>query len=479
MKTKLKPLALVTAGAVAGVLISLGVTAVAQRDARSTLPLEDLRQFSDVFGAIKAFYVEPVEDKKLIQEAISGMVTGLDPHSAFLDAEAFKELQVGTQGEFGGLGIEVGTEDGFVKVVSPIEDTPAFRAGVKSGDLIIKIDEKPTKGMQLNEAVKLMRGKPKSVVTLTLSRKGETRPIVVQLVRDVIRVQSVRSKVIEPGYGYVRLTQFQEMTVDNMVRHLGNLDKNGVPKGLVLDLRNDPGGLLHGAVGVSAAFLPARTLVVSTDGRTEDAKRKYIASPEDYMRGNREDLLAKLPAWVKTVPMVVLVNAGSASASEIVAGALQDHKRAVVMGTQTFGKGSVQSILPLTNNTAIKLTTARYYTPAGRSIQAKGITPDFFVEETVDGDISQFRIREADLTRRLSNDKDKEDKPSVPKPTTDASNDKNRDRKPVEFGSAEDYQLQQAMNHLKGQPVQVAKKESVAAVTPEAKDATKATATTK
>ncbi|MCA3177235.1 MAG: S41 family peptidase [Burkholderiales bacterium] len=468
MNTKFKPLALVTAGAVAGVLISLGITAVAQRDARASLPLEELRQLSDVFGAIKAFYVEPVEDKKLINEAISGMVTGLDPHSAFLDADAFKELQVGTQGEFGGLGIEVGTEDGFVKVVSPIEDTPAFRAGVKAGDLIIKIDEKPTKGMPLNDAVKLMRGKPKTTVVLTLSRKGEPRPIVVSLTRDVIRVQSVRSKMIEPGFGYVRLTQFQEMTVDNLVRHLGNLDKQGPLKGLVLDLRNDPGGLLHGAVGVSAAFLPQRTLVVSTDGRTEDAKRKYIASPEDYMRGSREDLLARLPAWTKSVPMVVLVNAGSASASEIVAGALQDHKRAVIIGTQTFGKGSVQSILPLTNNTAIKLTTARYFTPAGRSIQAKGITPDFLVEETPDGDISQFRVREADLNRHLSNDRDKEDKPAVPRPDAAAA-DKLRDRKPIEFGSAEDFQLQQALNHLKGLPVQVARKEAVADAKPASK----------
>jgi carboxyl-terminal processing protease len=468
MNTKFKPLALVTAGAVAGVLISLGITAVAQRDARASLPLEELRQLSDVFGAIKAFYVEPVEDKKLINEAISGMVTGLDPHSAFLDADAFKELQVGTQGEFGGLGIEVGTEDGFVKVVSPIEDTPAFRAGVKAGDLIIKIDEKPTKGMPLNDAVKLMRGKPKTTVVLTLSRKGEPRPIVVSLTRDVIRVQSVRSKMIEPGFGYVRLTQFQEMTVDNLVRHLGNLDKQGPLKGLVLDLRNDPGGLLHGAVGVSAAFLPQRTLVVSTDGRTEDAKRKYIASPEDYMRGSREDLLARLPAWTKSVPMVVLVNAGSASASEIVAGALQDHKRAVIIGTQTFGKGSVQSILPLTNNTAIKLTTARYFTPAGRSIQAKGITPDFLVEETPDGDISQFRVREADLNRHLSNDRDKEDKPAVPRPDAAAA-DKLRDRKPIEFGSAEDFQLQQALNHLKGLPVQIARKEAVADAKPASK----------
>jgi len=476
MKNSMKPIALVVAGAVAGVLVSLGVTAVAQRDARTALPLDELRQFSDVFGAIKAFYVEPVEDKKLIQEAISGMVTGLDPHSAFLDAEAFKELQVGTQGEFGGLGIEVGTEDGFVKVISPIEDTPAFRAGVKAGDLIVKIDEKPTKGMALNDAVKLMRGKPKSSVTLTLSRKGESRPIVVQLVRDVIRVQSVRSKIVEPGYAFVRLTQFQEMTTENMARHLGNFDKQGPIKGLILDLRNDPGGLLHGAVGVSAAFLPAKTLVVSTDGRTEDAKRKYIASPEDYLRGGREDLIAKLPAWVRTVPMVVLVNAGSASASEIVAGALQDHKRATIMGTQTFGKGSVQSILPLTNSTAIKLTTARYYTPAGRSIQAKGITPDLLVEETAEGDItSQFRVREADLTRHLSNKKESEDKPSVPKPTPDASAiDKLKDRKPIEFGSADDFQLQQALNHLKGQPVQIAKKADAAdQAAPAAKPAAK------
>jgi len=459
MKSKLKPLALVIAGLVAGVLVSLGVTAVAQRDARPTLPLDELRQFSDVFGAIKAFYVEPVEDKKLINEAISGMVTGLDPHSAFLDAEAFKELQVGTQGEFGGLGIEVGIEDGFIKVVSPIEDTPAFRAGVKAGDLIIKIDEKPTKGLPLNDAVKLMRGKPKTSITLTLSRKGETSPIVVTLVRDVIRVQSVRSRVVEPGFGYVRLTQFQEMTVDSLARHLGNLDKQGPLKGLVLDLRNDPGGLLHGAVGVSAAFLPARTLVVSTDGRTEDAKRKYIAAPEDYLRGGREDVIAKLPAWTRNIPMVVLVNGGSASASEIVAGALQDHKRAAIIGTQTFGKGSVQSILPLANNTAIKLTTARYYTPQGRSIQAKGITPDFVVEETPEGDLSAFRVREADLNRHLSDGKGTEEARPSQRPAADAqANERLRDRKPIEFGSPEDYQLQQALNHLKGQPVQVARK---------------------
>ena len=456
MNTKLKQFGLIGVGAVAGVLVSLGLTAVAQRDARSPLPLEELKAFSDVFGAIKANYVEPVEDRKLITEAISGMLSGLDPHSSYLDADAFRELQVGTQGEFGGLGIEVGTEDGFVKVVSPIEDTPAARAGIRAGDLIIRIDEKPTKGLALNDAVKLMRGKPRTNVTLTISRKGETRPLVFTLTRDVIRVQSVRSRQLEPGFGYVRVTQFQEHTVENLVKHVEGLYRNGPLRGLVLDLRNDPGGLLHAGIGVSAAFLPAGILVTSTDGRTADAKRKYVAAPEDYLRGAREDFLQRLPAGVKTVPMVVLVNAGSASASEIVAGALQDHKRAVVIGTQTFGKGSVQSILPLTNSTAIKLTTARYYTPLGRSIQAKGITPDFVVEETPDGDINTFRVREVDLGRHLSNDRDKEDKPSIPR--SEQAQERLRERKPIEFGAPDDYQLQQAMNHLKGLPVQVAKK---------------------
>ena len=455
MKGKLKPLGLLSAGAIAGVLISLGLSAVAQREPRATLPLDELRQFSDVFGAIKANYVEPVEDRKLITGAIDGMLSGLDPHSSYLDAEAFKELQVGTQGEFGGLGIEVGMEDGFVKVVAPIEDTPAARAGVKAGDLIIRIDDKPTKGMALNDAVKMMRGKPKTPITLTISRKGDPQPIVLQIVRDVIKVQSVRSKVLEPGIGYVRITQFQEQTVENLVRHLEGLAKQNALNSLVLDLRNDPGGLLHGAVGVSAAFLPPKVTVVTTDGRTEDARRKYVASPEDYLRSTRDDSLRRLPAAVKTVPMVVLVNAGSASASEIVAGALQDHKRAVLLGTQTFGKGSVQSILPLSNTTAIKLTTARYYTPNGRSIQAKGITPDYLVEETAEGELNTFRLREVDLNRHLSNDKSQEGRPTTPTPT-DASQPP-RDRKPIEFGSADDYQLKQAMNFLKGRPVVIAK----------------------
>ena len=468
MNGRLKQLGLLAAGALAGVLISVGVTAVAQRDNRAApahpLPLDELRQFSDVFGAIKANYVESVEDKKLITEAISGMLAGLDPHSAYLDAEAFKELQVGTQGEFGGLGIEVGMEDGFVKVVSPIEDTPAARAGIKSGDLIIKVDEKPVKGLTLGDAVKLMRGKPQTQVVLTITRKGEARPLVFTLVRDVIRVQSVKSKIIEPGFGYVRITQFQEHTVENLVKHFENLAKEGPMKGFVLDLRNDPGGLLNGAVGVSAAFLPPKTLVTSTDGRIEDSKRKFLAVPEDYLRGGREDFLRKLPAIAKTVPMVVLVNGGSASASEIVAGALQDHKRAVVLGTQTFGKGSVQSVLPLTNNTAIKLTTARYYTPSGRSIQAKGITPDLVVEESADGEpANALRLREADLNRHLTPKGEEAPGPATARPApTERNGEPVKERKPVEFGSADDYQLQQAMNHLKGRPVAVVRKEAAA-----------------
>ncbi|CAM5345259.1 S41 family peptidase [Thauera mechernichensis] len=354
MGSKLKQFGLVMTGVVAGVMISLNFSANADRSAPMPLPVDELRAYADVFNAIKQGYVEPVEDKKLITDSISGMLSGLDPHSAYLDAEAFKDLQVGTQGEFGGLGIEVGMEDGFVKVISPIEDTPAFRAGVQAGDLIVKLDETPVKGMSLNDAVKRMRGKPRTDITLTIMRKGESRPIVLTLTREVIKVQSVRSKVIEPGFGYLRIAQFQENTAASVVEHFNKLAADAPLKGLVLDLRNDPGGLLHGAVGVSAAFLPANTLVVSTDGRTDDARREYRATPADYLRGTRDDFLRRLPPAAKDVPMVVLVNAGSASASEIVAGALQDHKRATVMGTQTFGKGSVQTILPLNNNTAIK-----------------------------------------------------------------------------------------------------------------------------
>jgi carboxyl-terminal processing protease len=457
MTTKLKQASLVLVGVLAGILLSLNFSAVAQREAaRFPLPVDELRAFAEVFGAIKSNYVEPVEDKKLITEAISGMLTGLDPHSAYLDQDAFKELQVGTQGEFGGLGIEVGMEEGFVKVVSPIEDTPAFRAGLKPGDFIIKIDDASVKGMTLGDAVKRMRGKPRTTIRLTILRKGEPKPFEVTLTRDVIRVQSVKSKVIEPGFGWIRVSQFQEHTGENLVKHIEGLYKSGPLKGLILDLRNDPGGLLNGAVGISAAFLPPRAAIVSTDGRTEDAKRKFIAAPEDYLRGNRDDYLKNLPQAIKTVPMVVLVNGGSASASEIVAGALQDHKRATLIGTPTFGKGSVQTILPLGNNTAIKLTTARYYTPSGRSIQAKGITPDIIIEDPTSPTVG--RLREADLEKHLMNEQD----PGTPSEKAQKTNVKpaiEADEKPpapLEFASDKDFQFQQALKFLKGLPLATA-----------------------
>jgi len=456
MSRRFKEYGLVGIGLVTGVLISLHLSAVAEKEAPLPLPVEELRAFADVFGRIKSDYVEPVSDKKLITEAINGMLSGLDPHSAYLDAEGFKELQVGTQGEFGGLGIEVGMEDGLVKVISPIEDTPAFNAGIKSGDLIIKLDDTLVKGLTLNDAVKRMRGKPGSDILLTIVRKSEAKPLQIKVTRAVIKVQSVKSKLVDPGYGFVRITQFQEHTGENLATALQNLHKqnNGPLQGLVLDLRNDPGGLLTGAVGVSAAFLPKDALVVYTEGRTEDAKMRLLANPDFYLRGNgKDDYLRNLPGEYKNVPMVVLVNGGSASASEIVAGALQDHKRAVIMGTQSFGKGSVQTILPLGNNTAIKLTTARYYTPSGRSIQAKGIAPDIVVEDPATAGMdSAFRLREADLDKHLSNDKQPEEKSEAVKPSSKVAPKENDGKKAevVEFGAKNDYQLNRALDLLKG-----------------------------
>lgn len=405
MRKKFHQFGLIAIGALLGVLVSLNLTAVAQRDLAAPLPIEELRAFTEVFGRVKSDYVEPVEDKKLITEAINGMLTGLDPHSAYLDQEAFRELQVGTQGEFGGLGIEVGMEDGFVKVVAPIDDSPAARAGLKAGDLIIKLDDTSVKGMTLSDAVKRMRGKPDTQITLTIVRKGETKAIVVTITRAIIKIQSVKSTLLEPGYAYFRVTQFQEHTGEILARSITRLfEENPVPmKGIVLDLRNDPGGLLNGAVAVSAAFLPKGSLVVYTDGRTEDSRMRLSATPEHYLRGRlKQDYIGGLPGDVKTVPMVVLVNGGSASASEIVAGALQDHKRAVIMGQRTFGKGSVQTILPLGNNTAIKLTTARYYTPNGRSIQAKGIEPDIPLDDGLSERANALKLREAELTKHLT-----------------------------------------------------------------------------
>jgi len=460
MRSRIEKIGLVGVGLLAGLLISLHFAAVADKNAETPLPFEEMRAFTEVFGRIKSDYVEPVSDKKLMTEAINGMLSGLDPHSAYLDADGFKELQAGTQGEFGGLGIEVGMEDGLVKVISPIEDTPAFTAGVKAGDLIIKLDDTLVKGLTLNDAVKRMRGKPGSSILLTIVRKNETKPLQIKVTRAVIKVQSVKSKLAEPGYAFVRITQFQEHTGENLATALEHLQKeNNAPlQGLVLDLRNDPGGLLTGAVAVSAAFLPKDALVVYTEGRTEDAKMHLTASPDNYLRGGgRIDYLKDLPESFKKVPMVVLVNGGSASASEIVAGALQDHKRAVILGTQTFGKGSVQTILPLGNNTAIKLTTARYYTPSGRSIQAKGIVPDIVVEDPATASFDNaFRLREADLDKHLSNDQG-EDKSEAPaKPAKSQSKNKENDGAKVEvaeFGAKNDYQLNQALNLLKGMSI--------------------------
>jgi carboxyl-terminal processing protease len=394
------------------------------------------------------------------------MVASLDPHSAYLDKKAFKELREGTQGKFVGLGIEVGMEDGYVKVISPIEDSPAYRAGLKAGDLITRLDATPVKGLTLDEAVKRMRGEPNTKITLTIARKDEDKPIIVSIVRQEIRVQSVKSKMIEPGYAWLRIVQFQEPTVDDMAKKIAALyaqDPN--LKGLVLDLRNDPGGVLPGAIGVSAAFLPKDVVVTSTNGQLPDSKATFYARREFYATRAVGDPLSKLPDAIKKIPMVVLVNAGSASASEIVAGALQDHKRALIMGSQTFGKGSVQTIRQLSADTAVKLTTARYYTPSGRSIQARGIVPDLMVDETADGDdLNSLRLREADLQKHLTNDKDKGAEVHA---AVDSLEEEQRiaamekKRKPLEFGSADDFQLAQALNKLKGLPVVLSKTKTV------------------
>lgn len=461
-------LGLVGSGLLLGFMLSLTYSAVAEKMAKPELPLDDLRAFAEVFGKIKTDYVEPVEDKKLISEAISGMLTGLDPHSSYMDVDSFKDMQAATQGEFGGLGIEVGMEDGLVKVISPIEDSPAYAAGIKSGDLIMKLDEKPVKGMTLNDAVKIMRGTPNTPIVLTILRKNESKPLIVNLVRAVIKNKSVKFKMIEPGFAYARVTQFQERTGEDLAKAIKTMhaENKGPFKGFVLDLRNDPGGLLNGAVGVSAAFLPKDTLVVYTEGRAQDSKMNLTVNPDNYARGGAaNDYMRDIPADLKTVPMVVLINAGSASASEIVAGALQDHKRAKLIGVRTFGKGSVQTIMPMNNGAAIKLTTARYFTPNGRSIQAKGIEPDFYVE---DGTDQSYNIHEADLSRHISNPTDDKSKDAAKAEAAKAAQDaakaeaakaKLNEKKyaeptaPIEPASKDDLQFAQAMSFLKGNPV--------------------------
>jgi carboxyl-terminal processing protease len=471
MGAKLKIAGWISLGAVAGALTTMNLQATA-RNGLAPLPLEELQQLAAVFGMVKSDYVEPVDEKKLITDAISGMVSGLDPHSQYFDKKSFKEFREGTTGRFVGVGIEIGMEDGLVKIVSPIEGSPAFRAGLKSGDLITKIDDTAVKGLTIDQAVKRMRGEPNTKVLLTIFRKAESRTFPVTITREEIRVQSVRAKMVEPGYAWLRVSQFQDRTVDDFARKLEELYKQQPDlKGIVLDLRNDPGGLLEGAVAVAAAFLPKDVTVVSTNGQIAESKAVFKASPEYYVRRGGGDPLKRVPEAVKNVPLVVLVNEGSASASEIVAGALQDHKRAVIMGSQTFGKGSVQTVRQLTPDTALKLTTARYYTPSGRSIQAKGIVPDVMIDETAEGNIySALRMREADLQKHLMNGEEKDDKDPVREKAREEAlkrleeeaakqqNKANAAPKPLpEFGSTEDFQLQQALNRLKGKPVLVSK----------------------
>jgi carboxyl-terminal processing protease len=428
MKPKLQNYMLVLTGLMAGVLVSIGHGVFAEREhTRATLPIEELRTFSDVFGRIKNDYVVDVDDKELIENAIRGMLSGLDPHSSYLDAEQFTELQVGTTGQFGGLGIEVGMENGFVKVIAPIDDTPAQRAGVQAGDLIIRLDDTPVKGMTLSEAVKVMRGKPGSDIELTIVRDGLDQPLNLTITRDIIKVKSVKARMLEPGYGYLRISQFQSKTAENLVDAIEDLKKEngGSLKGTVLDLRNNPGGVLNGAVAVSDAFLD-KGMIVYTEGRIADSKLRFNATPDDVIDG---------------APLVVLVNQGSASASEIVAGALQDHKRAIIVGSKTFGKGSVQTILPLSSESALKLTTARYYTPSGRSIQAEGITPDIELDRVKFTSVERKiePLKEADLSRHLENGNGGKKGKSA--------DDEDDDSKSL---AADDYMLYEALNLLKG-----------------------------
>jgi carboxyl-terminal processing protease len=462
MGIKLKNVGLIVLGMIAGVAGSMQFDAVAQRSAGSPLPIEELRKLTDVFGLIKSDYVESVEDTKLLDDAITGMVASLDPHSAYLDKAAYKELHESIEGKFVGLGIEVGMEDGYVRIISPIEDSPAYHAGLKAGDLISGLDGESVRGWTLDEAVKKMRGEVDTKITLTILRKGEEKPLTFPIIRKEIQTQSVKSKVIEPGYAWLRVSQFQEPTVSDLAKKLSAIyAQEPKLKGLVLDLRNDPGGVLPGAIGVSAAFLPKDVAIVSTKGQLPGSNFTYYASEAYGSRTVGEQLL-KLPEAVKKVPMVVLVNTGSASASEIVAGALQDYKRAIIMGSKTFGKGSVQTIHQLPDETAVKLTTARYYTPNDRSIQAKGIVPDMPVDEYADGDgLNEFRVREADLQKHLTNDKDLSAEEKLPK--MDEMEEEMRaaaqekKRKPLEYGSKDDFQLVQALNYLKGKPVQTSK----------------------
>ena len=414
-------------------ILSLGITmhsanAETKNITKDELPLEQLRNFSDIFARIKSSYVEQVDDKKLLENAIRGMLSGLDPHSTYLDPDEYKELKIGTSGEFGGLGIQVGLEEGFIKVISPIDDTPAFHAGIKAGDLIVRLNDKPVKGMTLNEAVDTMRGKPGSSITLSIIRNEVRNPINITLERAIIKVKSVKNYLIDQDYGYIRISTFQSRTAPHLLKAIDDLkdeNKNKL-KGLILDLRNNPGGVLNAAADVADLFID-EGLLVYTKGRVKNSYFEFKAKPGDSLNN---------------APIVVLINAGSASASEIVAGALQDHKRAVLMGTKTFGKGSVQTIQELRNGGAVKFTTARYFTPSGRSIQAEGIEPDIKLENMKVSEIKSNglkNIKEADLTGHISNPNGKSESKKIKSKTSEAIKKLNND-----------YQIKEALNLLKG-----------------------------
>jgi carboxyl-terminal processing protease len=413
-------------GILLGLSLAVGHSVYALKDDDKQIPFEDIQAFTEVFSKVKSDYVETVDDKKLIEDAIRGMLNGLDPHSAFLNTSEFSDLKIGTTGQFGGLGIEVGMENGFVKVISPIDDTPASRAGIQASDLIIKLDDKSVKGMTLNEAVKIMRGKPNTDIDLTIVREGESQPLVIKITREIIRVKSVKNRMLEPGYGYVRITNFQSRTTTDLLKAISDLQKEERLKGMVLDLRNNPGGVLNGAVGVSDAFIDDG-LIVYTEGRLDDSSHRYLATPGDSLNG---------------APLVVLINGGSASASEIVAGAVQDHKRGIIMGTKSFGKGSVQTIQELRNGSAVKLTTARYFTPNGRSIQAKGIEPDIKLSTlrlSENDEKARDTYSESDLEGRLSN------------PNGEGKDgEKSKAAEDKEALAKSDFQLYEALNLLKG-----------------------------
>ena len=432
MTIKLRSPHLILLGAVLGGTLTVGTSVLATKEkASNILPLKQMRTFTDVFTRIKNDYVEEVTDDELLEHAIRGMLNGLDPHSAYLNTEEFNDLRIGTTGEFGGLGIEVGMEDGFVKVIAPIDDTPAKEAGMQSGDLIIRLDDTPVKGLTLNDAVKLMRGKPGSEIILTVIREGEDKPLKITIERAIIKVTSVRDRLLDDKFAYVRISHFQTKSTADMIKSIKKLteEADGGLSGMILDLRNNPGGVLSGAVGVSDAFLESG-LIVYTDGREPDSKLRYDSTAGDILNG---------------LPLVVLVNGGSASASEIVAGAMQDHGRAIIMGSKTFGKGSVQTIQDLPTGGAVKLTTARYFTPNGRSIQAQGIEPDIEAKPAIiqrEEDRGLEPLSESNLSGHLSNGNDEEaDMKAAEEAAAKAANSKLTD---------DDYQLNEALNLLKG-----------------------------